>query len=166
MDYLKIGFVKKPHGIKGEVKILPLTSDINRFKKLKNIYLFLNDVYVETEIQWIKIADSDVIMKFAKFNRVEDVEFLRNVYLFLKREDGIPLSEWEFYSQDVIDCDVYYQNNFIGKVVDLSNFGANDNLLIEHNGKEVFFPFLRQYIEKIDIEKKRIEINQIEGFFD
>jgi len=54
----------------------------------------------------------------------------------------------------------------MGIVVDLVNFGANDNLVIEYSNREVFFPFSRLYIDKIDIESKKVYINQIEGFFD
>ena len=36
---LKIGLIVKPQGIKGEVKIQPLTDDINRFKKLKEVII-------------------------------------------------------------------------------------------------------------------------------
>ena len=36
-DKIKIGFIRKAHGLKGEVKILPLTDDPKRFKKLKKL---------------------------------------------------------------------------------------------------------------------------------
>ena len=36
---LKIGVIVKPQGIKGEVKVQPLTDDITRFKKLKKVII-------------------------------------------------------------------------------------------------------------------------------
>src|SRR3712207_7804889 len=36
-----VGQISKPHGIKGEVKVFPLTDDIKRFKKLD--YVIIND---------------------------------------------------------------------------------------------------------------------------
>ena len=45
MEKIVIGIVAKPQGLKGEIKINPITDDINRFKKLKNIYLILDFLY-------------------------------------------------------------------------------------------------------------------------
>ena len=39
MDYIKVGKIINTHGIKGEVKIYPLTDNINRFDDLKTVYL-------------------------------------------------------------------------------------------------------------------------------
>ena len=38
-DFLQIGVISSTHGIKGEVKVFPTTDDVNRFKKLKEVYL-------------------------------------------------------------------------------------------------------------------------------
>ena len=40
-ERVTIGQVGKPHGIKGEVKIIPLTDDIRRFKRLR--YVIINN---------------------------------------------------------------------------------------------------------------------------
>jgi len=39
MDYIKVGRIINTHGIRGELKIFPLTDDINRFDDLKIAYL-------------------------------------------------------------------------------------------------------------------------------
>jgi 16S rRNA processing protein RimM len=166
VEYLKIGFIKKPHGLKGEFKVLPLTDNFIRFKKLDKVYLLINDVYELKEVQTAKIANTEVIIKLKDYNDVSEIENLRNVYIFIDKKDGVELDNWEFYSQDLVDCIVYYQNENIGIVLDLVNSGANDNLLISYKNQEVFFPFLRQFIDKIDLSNKRIDINQFDGFFD
>ena len=38
MARMLIGIVAKPQGLKGEIKINPLTDDINRFKILTYVY--------------------------------------------------------------------------------------------------------------------------------
>ena len=43
--FLTIGEITKPHGVKGEVKVFPLTDDINRFKKLKRVFIEGKEVY-------------------------------------------------------------------------------------------------------------------------
>lgn len=165
MNYLKIGLIKKPHGLKGELKILPLTDNPERFKNLKNIYLFSNNQYVEEKIQWVKITNTEILLKLSKYNSLTEVELLRNIYLYIDKEEGEELGEWEYYSQDLIGCSVYFKDKKIGNVIDISNFGANDNILIKSENEEFFYPFLREYIEKVDIDNKKIVVNEIEGFY-
>lgn len=35
VDYLRVGVITSPHGLRGDVKVFPTTDDVNRFKKLK-----------------------------------------------------------------------------------------------------------------------------------
>ncbi|MCG8570840.1 MAG: ribosome maturation factor RimM [Spirochaetes bacterium] len=166
-NYLKIGFIRKPHGLKGEVKILPLTDNPQRFKKLKKIYIELNNDLKQVQVKAAKVLANDLILQFEEFTSINEVEQLRNCYLYIDRADGVKLEEWEYYSQDLIGCDVVFKDEIIGKVTDLLNTGANDNLaILTISGKEVVYPFLRHYLVQVDIIKKVIEINQYEGFFD
>ena len=38
-EFLQVGAIANTHGIAGEVKVFPMTDDIKRFKKLKEVYL-------------------------------------------------------------------------------------------------------------------------------
>ena len=38
-EYLEIGQIVGTHGIKGIIKVKPLTDDIKRFDKLKTVYI-------------------------------------------------------------------------------------------------------------------------------
>jgi 16S rRNA processing protein RimM len=166
MEYIKIGVVVKPHGINGEVKVLPLTDDKGRFKDLKIVYILNNDVYSREEITSVKNLNELVILKLNKFNKIEDSEILRNRYLFVEREDAVSLSEDEYYTQDLIGCEFYYENERLGKVIDVVNEGSCDIFVIDYKGNEVLYPFLKDMVTSVDIKNKKIIINQFEGYFD
>ena len=68
MDYLKIGFIKKPHGIKGEVKVLPFSEDISRFKKLKKVFAQINEQFIELKLKSLKTMNDEVIIHFEGCN--------------------------------------------------------------------------------------------------
>ena len=38
-EFLKVGIISSTHGVRGEVKVFPTTDDVQRFKKLKKVYL-------------------------------------------------------------------------------------------------------------------------------
>lgn len=167
MNYLKIGFIKKTHGIKGELKILPLTDNNKRFKKLKEIFIFKDGIYHKEYIEKVCCLTDDVLIKLKNYDSIDKALSIKGCYIYIDRKDAVSLKEWEFFTQDLIDCNIFYNKNKIGVVVDVFNSGANDNLVIMTlDGIEVIYPFLRIFLEKVDIENKSIFINQYEGFFD
>lgn len=165
MEYLKVGFIKKPHGIKGFIKLLPLTQNISRYNKLNKIYLKINNHYQEEEIEKSIIANDSVLIKLKNINNIEEAEKIKSVYVFISKEDGLNLEKGEYYTQDLIGCDFYYKNKIIGKVVDIENFGTCDLFIVKTDNEEIYYPFLKNYINLIDIKNKKIIINQFEGFF-
>ena len=178
MSLLRIGLIKKVHGLRGEVKVLPLTDDPRRFKKLKNVFLTeagneqnkdQNDeaTAAEFKTEHSVITPKEVILKLNGIDTVETAQGLIGRYICVEKSSGVPLGEWEFYSQDIIGCRVMFGETDMGEVIDLLNCGANDNMLIATNdGREIYYPFVRTFIENVDIEKKLIVINQTEDFFD
>lgn len=166
MKFLKVGYIRKPHGLKGEVKVLPLTGNSKRFKKLKNIYLLIGNEYKNEAVQSVKITPDSVIIKFNGYDRIEDVEQFRNVYLYVDRKDGVKLEKGEYYTQDLIGCNFYFNDEKIGTVMNIMNNGTCDIFIVDHFGKEVLYPFLNDYVDGVDIKNRMIKINQYEGFFD
>lgn len=165
MEYLKIGYIKKPHGLKGELKVLPLTDYFERFKHLSTIFFLIDNNYTKFTITNTKITPSDVILKINEINDYDIANSYKNISIFIKRTDGVSLEDGEYYTQDLINCKVYYNDIFYGKVINVKNYGSSDIFVISNNSKEYFYPFLNDYIEKIDLEKKVININCIDGFF-
>ncbi|MBO5288056.1 MAG: 16S rRNA processing protein RimM [Spirochaetales bacterium] len=168
-DKIKVGFIRKAHGLKGEVKILPLTDDSRRFKKIKKLFLEnSNESLIEYEVESVRIASDEVILKFKNVNDKDAADLLRGIFIYINREDAISLNDWEFYTQDLIGLSVYYKEENIGKVTDVLNTGANDNLeiLLNKNSKHIYYPFVRTFIDNVDLEKGYLFVNQYEGFFD
>ena len=50
-EYLEIGQIVNTHGLKGHLKVVPFTDDINRFKDLKNI----SALYLTREIEKVYV---------------------------------------------------------------------------------------------------------------
>ena len=51
-DLYQVGSITQTHGIRGEVKVFPLTDDISRFKNMKNLLLDGGkDGYISLEVE-------------------------------------------------------------------------------------------------------------------
>ena len=54
MQYLEIGQIVNTFGIKGQVKVVPFTDDVERFEELKKIYIVNKKQRLEVEIENVK----------------------------------------------------------------------------------------------------------------
>ncbi len=159
-EKLEIGKIVNTFGIKGEVKVYPYTDDINQFKKIKKVYI--NNE--EKEIESVKFHKNNVILKIKGIDNMTEAENLRNTVIEANRSTK-KLPENTYYIADLINLDVYTdENNFLGKVKDIYNTGANDIYSIETpEGKEILLPAIKDVIKQIDIENKKIIVHILKG---
>ena len=159
-EKLEIGKIVNTFGIKGEVKVYPYTDDINQFKKIKKVYI--NNE--EKEIESVKFHKNNVILKIKGIDNMTEAENLRNTVIEANRSTK-KLPENTYCIADLINLDVYTdENNFLGKVKDIYNTGANDIYSIETpEGKEILLPAIKDVIKQIDIENKKIIVHILKG---
>lgn len=175
-EEIVIGKVNKSFGIKGFLKVEPLTDYIDRFLSLEKIHLYSEKKksFFENSIgnTWFGIEDAEITQNFVKL-KIEGIDdrnnsdLLRDYLITIPIKDRIKRDEGEHYYYELIDCDVYSNNDLIGKVKAIENYGSDDLLKIETDTKEeVFIPYRDEFIIKIDTEGKRIDVKLIEGLID
>lgn len=157
VETLKIGLIVKPQGIKGELKVQPLTDDINRFRKLKEViiddktYKVLNTV-IGGNVVFISIsgvADRNVAESF------------RGKFLRVTRENAIPLEEGRYFVVDIIGCEVVTdKGQEVGKVIEVTNARTDVFTLTCPNGKIMRFPFLNDLVLSVDVQNKKITVSE------
>lgn len=162
---LEIGQIINTFGIKGEVKVFPLTDDIKRFDDLETVYVKNKKESQLYNIESIKYHKNFVLIKFKGINTVEQAEILRNSYLEVDREQAIPLNEGEYFIADLIGLEVYSdEGKLIGKVDDIYNTGANDIYVVKDDlGKQTLLPGIKDVIKNVDLEKGQIIVHLIPG---
>ena len=163
--YLEIGQIVNTFGIKGMVKIKPFTDDINRFDKLKKVYIKNKDGKKEYQIQEVKYHKNMVLMKLEGIDTPEQADLLRQSYLLVNRDDEEPLEEGVYYIVDLIGLEVYTDEGvLLGNVDDIFNTGSNDIYVVKDGkGKQILLPGIPDVIKDVDLEKGRITVHLIPG---
>ena len=163
--YLEIGQIVNTFGIKGMVKIKPFTDDINRFDRLKKIYISNKNGKKEYQIQEIKYHKNMVLMKLEGVDTLEQADLLRQSYLLVDRADEEPLEEGVYYIVDLLGLEVYTDDNkLLGKVDDIFNTGSNDIYVVKDEmGKQILLPGIPDVLKNVDLEKGRITVHLIPG---
>lgn len=168
-DMLKVGIITSTHGVKGEVKVFPTTDDMNRFRKLKQVFLSNGKEMISLEIEGVKFFKQMVILKFKGIDTMDDVVKYRQKDLFILRKDAVKLSKDEYFIADLIGIDVYDEQDVrLGELTDVMTTGANDVYIVkmQDNEKELLLPAIKECILNIDIEQKKMHVHVMEGLLD
>lgn len=161
-----MGKIVRPHGIHGELRVVPMTDWPERFESLKSFYL-VNER--EGDGRWVQAEESrihgdDIILKLRDIEDRNTAETLRGYELWVSRETLPPLPEDMYYISDLIGCSVKIMGGrVIGTVKDIHKMAAQDIYVIDIDGREVMIPAVKEFIQQIDIRRGEIIITPIEG---
>lgn len=156
-EFMSIGQITKPHGVRGEVKVFSLTDSLEEFAALKKVYID----GVERKITSCKLQTDRAILKIEGIGSMDEAEKYRNKYLKIHREDAKELPEDSYYIADLIDCKVFdTEGEELGTVYDVIETGSNDVYWVKGK-KEVLIPALKDIVVKVDIENNEITIKPV-----
>jgi 16S rRNA processing protein RimM len=158
------------HGLHGEVKVLFSQRLFNNLSVLETVYVYTSpDKYEELEIEDFKVHKSNILIKFSKYSSKNDVEHLKGAKLKQKKDLLAPLEEEEYFIDDLIGLDVFDETgNLTGKIDSIyPHAGSNGLIEIKTPDKKLkLIPFVEHIVPVVDIENKKIVINNLPGLLD
>ncbi len=154
-DKIIVGKLGKVRGLDGSLKIIPLTDFEGRFDNLKEI--FVGDKIFQ--VDKIHHIGGEIFIKFVGFDNRELAKTLTNQFLQVDKKNAAPLEDGEFYTFDIIGCEVLdLQNKNLGKVVEVLKTKSND-VFIVRGETEILIPALKSVVQEIDIKAKKIVVD-------
>lgn len=165
MDKLvKIGKIAKPHGVRGTLKVLPLTDDKTRYNKLRKIYIQTRHGIKEFDILAVRYQDKFVLLDLVGIETMTEAEGYIGNYIAIEKKDRMPLDENTYYIEDLIGLNVYEEETYLGKLIDVMQPGSNDVYIITlEDGKELLLPAIKSVILEVDIDLGLMKVNVPEG---
>lgn len=156
-EIFRIGLISRPQGIRGEVKVMPLTDDPSRFLKLKETIID-GEKY---KIISARLAGDAVIVGLYGIADRNAAENLRGKYLCVRREDAVPLARDSYYIADIIGCKVITDTGkTVGNVTEVTSAHTDVFTLDCGGGSVARFPFLKDALVSVDIEDKTITVKE------
>ena len=176
-EEIVIGKIAKSFGIKGFLKIIPLTDFPERFKSLKKVHLYseVKKVFFENsgeydfDVEEAGISSDSIRLKLKGIDDRNQSDLFRGYLVSIPIDERIEREENEHYYYELIDCEVFDEKgSLIGKVREVENFGGDDLLKvkIEESKNEAYIPYRDEFIVNVDMDKKRINVKLIEGLID
>ena len=159
IEYLMIGEVLKPQGIKGEVKIKPYAANHDDFRRWKTLYTKRGEVYQPIKMKCTRVHDGFVYAILGECASMEDAEKYRAVQLYVDRAHANPLEEDEVYISDLIGCEgIDEEGKSIGVLTDVLQHGVVDVYVFKQRTKSVMAPALKAVFPTVDVAAKRISV--------
>ncbi|MBQ6296580.1 MAG: 16S rRNA processing protein RimM [Selenomonadaceae bacterium] len=147
-----IGKVGAARGLDGTLKIIPLTDFEGRFDGLEKISVG-GKIFRVAEVKHI---GGQLFIKFAGVDSRESARALTNKFLTVDRKDAAPLADGEFYTFDIIGCEVFDDEKKLGTVTNVLKTGSNDIFEVDGN---ILIPALKSVVKSIDIAAKKILVD-------
>ena len=165
-----IGKITGAHGVRGELKIFPLTDDPRRFLKLKECFI-CGQNFEKPEALMCSSARLDrenVLVKFEGVLDRDKAELMRGRFIAVERANAVKLKKDSYFITDlkglkVIDDD----RGDLGVVIDCFATGPQYTLEIKRDKKKnLMLPFVKVYCYEVDIEAGFIKCRLPEGLYE
>ena len=167
-EFLRIGVVTSPHGVRGEVRVYPTTDEISRFSEVGTLLLEKEGVRSLRTIESVKQLKGMVALKLSGIDSVEEAEKIRNADLLIRRDQSSPLKEGQYFIGDLLDLlAVREDGTEAGTVEDVLKTGANSVLVIrKKDGKELLLPVIPDCVLSVDSDRGIMKIHVLPGLED
>jgi 16S rRNA processing protein RimM len=157
LEYLRTALIVKPQGIKGEIKLQPLTNDITRFKGMKSAFIEgRNGGYEPSVIASVRVHEGAVYVKLAGVDDRNAAELLRGRYICVDRAHAVKLPEYTYFVDELIGLEVYdTSGKKLGTLTDVIQTGNVD--VYDIRGEQrIMVPALKRAIESVDMDQARM----------
>lgn len=153
-QYLVIGEITKPQGVRGELKLRPITCDPERFEGMALAYLKRGDQYEPVRLTVNRLAPDAVFLNIEGVTDRDAAEKLRGELLYIDRAHAVELDSDTNFLCDLIGLDgVDDGGRELGKLVDVLQPGGNDVYVFRGALGEVLVPALKSVVKSVDLER-------------
>ncbi len=166
-DYYYLGYIVKPIGNKGVLRIQLDTDNPQYYQNLSEVCVAIKDQLVVYPINDITITDDKANVAFKNIDGTEIAKMLQGCSLYLPLSSLPKLKGNKFYFHEVKGFDVHDQKHgLIGKIETVIDQTSQPILQIGFEGKEILIPITDEIIQNVDRKKKRMDIEAPEGLID
>ena len=167
IEYLLIGKIDSVTGNDGFVKITSYSDFPKRFHALSEVYLDFWGDKKKFIVEKTGDRKHSLFIKFKNFSSRRDSELLEGKEIFITSDDVIKLPENNFFIHDLIGSKVLFNDEIIGEITDVMKTPANDVIVLrDDDDKEILLPFVPDFIESFDPERKIMILKQDIDFSD
>jgi 16S rRNA processing protein RimM len=158
----------KPRGLKGEIVAELLTDFPERFEDVDELVLVSPSGERRNkrlEDYWFQ--NDRVVLKLLGYDDVETAKELVGVEFAVPESERVSLPADHYYDWELEGCTVKVGDDSIGQVNSVLKTGGAEILVVTGNsGKELLIPLVDSIVVEVDLARKTIVVDPLEGLLD
>ena len=168
-DLVTIGEITKPYGLRGEVRVTPLTDDPERFHRLAECVVW-DASRNERETRRITTArrhGEAVVLGFDGCTTADGAAALTGRFVALPRAAALPAPDGRFYPWQLEGCLVVTEDGrTVGHVTGIDHAPAQDLWIVTDGSHERLIPAVPEIVSEVDLAQRRVVIRPPDGLLD
>ncbi len=164
MEYIAVGQLRRPHGVRGEILMAVWTEFPERLKP--GVMVYLGTGHEPVYIHSVRNHGDGLLLAFKDYHDRETVGLLRNQVVMVRTADLPPLENGDVYIHQLLGMTVLEDENdrVLGTLVEILETGANDVYIVRDQlGAEILLPAIDPVIVEIDLSNRQIRVHLLPG---
>ncbi len=170
-DFEQIGFIGKPHGVKGEV-VAQLQVELcapEEDEEALFLMLEINKLLVPYKLMGCRPKGDATLIKFDRVDNAEEAAVLQGLPVWIAKEilqdvDDGQITDWHFFTGYTL---LDQKKQPVGIIEDIEDTTANELFLVHSSqDKEYLIPIAAELILGIDRKRQTLEMSIPEGLLD
>ena len=164
-----IGEIVRPHGLRGEMRVMPLTDDPSRFSRLAECVLWdaARDVREPRRLRSARTAGDTLLVALAGCETPEAARSLTGRLIAIHERDVLPLREGTFYPWQLEGAVVVTEDGReVGRMTGIEQGPGQDRWIVRDGAREHLIPAVADIVVDVDLAARRIVIRPPDGLLD
>ncbi|MGZ9234309.1 MAG: ribosome maturation factor RimM [Anaerolineales bacterium] len=161
--YLVVGFLRRAHGVHGEM-LMDLRTDFpERLRSGRK--LFVGEEHKPMTLSGARPHAKGMLVKLKGIETPEDAGLFRNQWVYVRATDVPPLPEGKLYQHELFGFKVVDENDStLGELTEIIETGANDVYVVRNeSGKEILLPAIPSVILSLDPDNRIMRVHLLDG---
>ena len=159
-EFVLVGRIGRPHGVRGEVVVDPESDVPERFSPGAELELVAGTHRRTVQIETVRGHKARLLVRFAGIDDRDAAEALRGAGLEVSKDRTPPASADVYYYFELMDCSCRDRHQGdLGRVVDVIEDGGGLLLEIADGERRLLVPFVRSFLVAVDRDARAIELD-------
>jgi 16S rRNA processing protein RimM len=168
VNYFNVGKIVNTHGIRGEVKVLPISDFADmRLRSGETVVAFSPDGKSQLSFEIVRSREHKqmFLVTFRGIDSLNDAEKIKGWQVKIAEHQLHDLDEGEYYYHEIIGCEVTSDTGeSLGVITDILTPGANHVWVVRTAQKrELLLPVIDDVVLRVDVKEKRVLVHLLEG---
>ena len=158
--YVAVGFVRGPHGLRGELKVDPLTGHPQRFQRGATLQAGGRTYTVRSA----HMHQRTLLLQIEGIDTRSQADASRDLLLEVPESELPALAEGEYYRFQLLGMEVVDgEGRSLGRIEEVLETGANDVYAVRNAEGELLVPAIDSVVKQVDLAGGRMVVEVPSG---